>query len=265
MSESVQIITLVNEKGGVGKTTLATHIAAGLAILGKRVVLVDADAQGHATVSFGFKKEPGLYDLLVRDADFERVLRVPDAARYGLPDQPVQGALYLLPGNVETRSITENVGDDLWLFQERFSELEGEIDAVVVDTSPTPSLLHGLIYMATDYLIHPTELENLSLDGLAESIRHKTKANATRTARGLKEIQVMGIQPTMYRITNAHDYNLQLLLQNFKRQTWPAIPQRTVWVERAEKKQMLFAYAPDNEATVEAWALVERVMKGLAA
>lgn len=261
----MKLLTLLNEKGGVGKTTLATHIAAGLAIMGMRVMLVDADPQGHATYSFGMKKQPGLYDLLVREANFEDVLRVPAADSYATPGETVKGALWLLPGNIETRSITENVGDDLWLFYERFSEVTDDVDVVVVDTSPTPSLLHGLIYMATDYLVYPTELEDLSLDGLAESIRHKTKANANRVAARRPEIEVIGIQPTMYRVTNAHDYNMQQLVKHFRNQTWPAIPERTVWVERANAKKMLFAYAPEHQATTEAWSLVNRVMKGLAA
>ena len=59
----MKIITLLNEKGGVGKTTIATHIAAGLAIRGQRVVLVDADPQGHATIAFGLTKGTGLLRL----------------------------------------------------------------------------------------------------------------------------------------------------------------------------------------------------------
>lgn len=261
----MKIVTLANEKGGVGKTTLATHLAAGLALKGQRVMLVDADPQGHATRSMGLKKQPGIYDLLVRDAGFSDVVRVPDPSSFVPDGTTLTGALYILPGNIETRMITEGVGDNLWLFQERFDEVVGEIDVVVIDTSPTPSLLHGLIYMATDYIIYPTELEDLSLDGLANSLQHKTKANSSRTGRGLSEIQVMGIQPTMYRVTNAHDYNFQLLLKQFGRTTWPAIPQRTIWVERATAGKMLFAYAPEDEATTHAWALAERVLKGIAA
>ena len=262
----MKIITLVNEKGGVGKTTCATHIAAGLAVMGQKVLLVDADAQGHATISYGLPKEPGLYDLLVRDADFKTVLRPVERERFtvssGMDDAP-GGMLYTLPGNVETRNISSGVGDDLLLFAERFAELDGLIDVVVVDTSPTPSLLHGLIYVATDYLIYPTELENLSIDGLAESIRHKGKANALRQARGLEPITVLGIQPTMYKKTDVHDYNLQNLLKEFKQAVWPAIPQRTVWAERAESKQAVWTYKPKSKATQEAWAMVERAAKGI--
>ena len=254
----MKVITLANEKGGVGKTTLATHLASALALRGKQVMLIDADPQGHATLSMGLKKQPGIYDLLVREASFSDVVRVPSPAT-------LSGALYVLPGNIETRSITENVGDNLWLFEERFEEISESVDVVVIDTSPTPSLLHGLIYMATDFIIYPTELEHLSLDGLANSLQHKMKANVSRSGRGLNEIQVLGIQPTMYRVTNAHDYNFQLLLKQFGRVTWPAIPQRTIWVERATAGKMLFAYAPDDEATQHAWALADRVLKGIAA
>ena len=258
-----KIITLVNEKGGVGKTTLAVHIAAGLAVMGCNVLLVDADPQGHATLSVGQRKAPGLYDLLVRGAAFIETTRIVDPASYARPGKASPGGLHLLPSNVETRSIAGTVGDDLWLFERRFAELEGHIDVVVIDTSPTPSLLHGLIYMATDYLIYPTELANLSIDGLVESIRHKAKANVWRGARGLGEIAVLGIQPVMYRKTDVQDYNLQELLKAFKQTVWPALPLRTVWEERAEAHQAVWTYRPKSKAAHEAWAMVERAAKGL--
>ncbi len=118
--------------------------------------------------------------------------------------------------------------------------------------------------MATDFLIYPTELENLSIDGLAQSITHKAKANTSRTARGMSEIKVLGIQPTMYRRkTDVHDYNLQELLKSFKQLVWPAIPQRTVWAERAEARQAVWTYRPKSKAAAEAWAMVDRAAKGL--
>ena len=258
----MKIITLLNEKGGTGKTTLATHIAAGLAAKGQTVLLVDADPQGHATISLGHAKEPCLYDLLVRGASFQAMTRPVDSSRYALPGQ-TGGGLYLLPSNIETRNISGAVGDDLWLFQERFIGLAGQFDAVVIDTSPTPSLLHGLIYLATDYLLYPTELESLSLDGLSESIRHKSKANQARQSRELGDLHVLGVQPTMYRKTDAQDYNLQELLKAFKQMVMPTLPQRTAWQEASVARRTVWAYRPNSKAAQEAWALVERVAKGV--
>ncbi|NWF71270.1 MAG: AAA family ATPase [Chloroflexi bacterium] len=108
--------SLINEKGGIGKTTLATHIAAGLAIRGYRVLLIDADPQGHATFSFGLEKRGGLFDLLVRDAAFKDVLLAPPLTAFA-PD-PIRGRLFLLPSNVETRAIP-NLIDDVTLLAKR--------------------------------------------------------------------------------------------------------------------------------------------------
>ena len=106
-----RIISIASQKGGVGKTTIATHIAAGLAVRGMRVLLVDADPQGHATVSLGLQKEPGLYDLLVRDATFKSVLRFIPPKSYQIPNQAVNGQLFVLPSNVETRNIANSISD----------------------------------------------------------------------------------------------------------------------------------------------------------
>jgi chromosome partitioning protein len=86
----LKAITLLNEKGGVGKTTLATHFAAGLTLRDLRVLLIDTDPQAHATTTFGLKKEPALHDLLVREAEFTDVLRAVPAERVTAPpDQPM--------------------------------------------------------------------------------------------------------------------------------------------------------------------------------
>lgn len=261
----MHIISLVNEKGGVGKTTLATHIAAGLAIRGKRVLIIDGDPQGHVAASYGLPKEPGLYNLLVRHADFEAITREVPVDRYQAPDQPVAGELWLLPGNVESRVISELV-DDVFVLRDRLTELEDDIDVVVIDTPPTPSLFHSVVYFASDSLIYPTECESLSLDAIAASIEHKEANNTRRQREGLQPMNIMGIQPTMYRTnTNAHDHGLAQLTQRFQNLTWPALPQRTIWVERAWAQKTLFAYAPDNAATTETWALVDRVLTRLPA
>lgn len=261
----MKTIVLSNAKGGVGKTSLATHVAAGLALRGQRVMLIDADAQGHATTSFKLKKEPGLYDLLVRDLDFEDVLRMPPLDTFSPEGAAITGTLYVLPSNLETRLIPMALEDALAL-RRKLVEVERLFDVVIIDTSPTPSLLHSVTYFASNYILYPTECENLSLDGLAETMRNLSSQNEERQRLHLGHIDCLGIQPTMYRVnTNGHDYGLSLLTKQFKRLVYPAIPQRTVWVERAWAQQMLFAYAPDSDATVETWALIDRVQKGMAA
>jgi chromosome partitioning protein len=261
----MKIITMLNEKGGVGKTTVATHIATGLAVRGMRVLLVDADPQGHATVALGLPKEPGLYDLLVRDASFKNVLRYIPPKVYQPNDATTgSGQLFLLPSNVETRNIANSISDS-FAVNDKFRELEKTIDIVIFDTSPTPSLLHGSIYIATDGVLYPTTCEYLSFDGLVESIKHRQAAEAHRRQWGLNNIHVLGIVPTMFRAkTLEHMENLNQLRQQFGALVWDPIPQRTIWAEAAAIRRPVFAFAPESQAAKDAWAMVGRVQEALA-
>lgn len=251
----MKIITLLNEKGGVGKTTLSVHIAAGLAIRGHRVVLVDADPQANAGELLRRPEEAALNDLLVREAPFNKVLR-PIAPEI-ISAEPVSGELWLIPSNTETRTIPLNISD-VYVVRDRFEELDGWADVVIFDTAPTPSLLHGSIYLATDGIIYPTKPEPLSLRGLAKSLSRRDAAENHRQVAGLKAIKVVGIVPTMYRAgTVAHDSALQELRQEFGGAVWPAQPLRTTWVEASIARLTVFAYAPQSEATKDAWEMID--------
>jgi chromosome partitioning protein len=256
----MRTIAFHNEKGGVGKTTLATHIAAGLAIRGKRVLLVDADPQGHATVALGQRKEPMLHDLLVRDMPFQQaVRRVPPEIYSSADYQPAGGELLVIPSDISTRVIPL-MTSDVMLVRNRFRELESVIDIIIFDTAPTPSLLHGSIYMTTDAIIYPTKCEFLSFDGLVESMKHKDEASKARQTLGLGEIIVGGIVPMMYRTgTQADDYGIEVLRERFGNLVWPAIKLRTVWNQASFARRTLFNFAPETKAAAEAWRMVEMV------
>ncbi|MDQ7028029.1 MAG: ParA family protein [Anaerolineae bacterium] len=259
----MHVITLLNEKGGVGKTTLATHIGAGLAVRGLRVIIIDADPQGHATVSLGMQRKPGLYDLLVRDASFSSVLQQVPEDNYCVPNQKVEGVLYVIPSNEETRAIPMMTSDGLIVLK-RLSELENVVDVVLFDTSPTPSLLHASIYMATHSIIYPTECEYLSLDGLVQSLQHKDQLQPTRQQWGLNAIDIMGIVPMKYReSTVLHNRNLEMLRKQFGEKVWQPLGLRTVWGEASLIRRPVFHLAPQSKAANEVWKVVLRVEEAI--
>ena len=77
----MRTIAVANRKGGVGKSTVSVHVAAGLATRGHNVLLVDSDPQGHAGFSLGIPPQPGLFNLLVEKKEFQEVVRsIPPAA-----------------------------------------------------------------------------------------------------------------------------------------------------------------------------------------
>jgi chromosome partitioning protein len=260
---AMKVLTLLNEKGGVGKTTIATHIAAGLAIKGYRVLLVDADPQGHATVMYGFNKEPGLYDLLVRNAAYQKVLKPIPPEMYDIPGKPVRGRLFLIPSNVETRNITNSINNIL-VFRDKLGPLEGTIDILVVDTSPTPSMLHGSVALMTDAILIPTVCEMLAFDGVRESLIHRDSFVEKKQSLGLGTVALMGIVPTRYKPqTLEHTELLEQLVEAFGDTVWSPIQDRIIWSEAARAYRPTFSYAPESRAALEAWQLVNRVEEAL--
>jgi chromosome partitioning protein len=257
----MKIITCANEKGGVGKTTVATHVAMGLARRGKRVVLIDSDSQGNATERVGVRMSAGLYDLIVRDAAWADVTKMVDPAKYGIPGEAVPDArLWVLPSNVETRNIANSVSDATLLAQ-RLDELRGAVDVVVIDTSPTPSLLHGSIYLATDYIIYPTTCTIDSFRGLGMSIQHRAGADDVRRQRlQMPGVKIMGIVPTLYRVgTVEQEANLKALRDKFAGLVWPQMNLRTVWTETESQRCAVWTLDAGSAAAGDAWELIDRI------
>lgn len=260
----MKVITLSNEKGGVGKTTMATHLAAGLAVRGQRVLLIDADAQANATTGFGLEEEPGFYDLLVRQAKWNEVLRVITPEAYEPPDTKSKGLLAVLPGNGETQLIAQKI-DNVYAINERLQQIENNIDVVIFDTSPTPSLLHGAIYMATDAILYPTLCEAYSLIGLMKTIGNRKRFSEMRVQAGGKPIELLGIIPTMFREkTVEHSENLRELREEFGTKIWDPLPLRIAWSEASTLRRPVFNVAPKNPASRDAWRIVMNVEKALA-
>lgn len=259
----MKILTLLNEKGGVGKTTLTVHIAAGLALQGYRVLVVDADPQGHASVALGVKRAPGLYNLLVRSANYKDVLMSVAPDVYQLPQQPCEGSLWVLPSNEETRVIPMLVSDGMLLLR-LLQPLQNTFDVVLIDTSPTPSLLHSMIYIATDAIVYPTECEYLSLDGLSQSLRHRDELQKIRSQWGIAPLDIMGIVPTKYRAsTILHNNNLERLRKSFGEKVWGPLALATIWGEASALRRPVFQLSPESKAAQEMWAIVNKVQEGL--
>jgi len=256
----MKVITLLNEKGGVGKTTLATHVAAGLALHGYKVILIDADPQGNATSALGLAKAPALHDLIVRNARWQDTIRVIHPDVYSPPDSSPTGQLFAVPSDVETRNIANTISDGLQ-FKKRILQLEGVVDFVIIDTSPTPSLLHSSILMASNFLMLPTECEMYSFEGLAESILHNQQAQETAKALGIPAVQVLGIIPTMFRPkTVTHTTALEALKERYGEMVWKPITNRIIWAEAALNKQLIYGFAPESKAAQEAHLLIKRIV-----
>jgi chromosome partitioning protein len=255
----MKTITFSNEKGGVGKTTLAIHTAAGLAVRGKRVLLIDADAQANATEALGIAPQAGIYDLMVRSKPWKEVLHVMPPETYEPPNVRSKGLLAVLPGDIQTGVIGQLV-QDVFLLSTRLKEIENSIDVVVIDTAPTPSLLHGVIYLATDAIVFPTLCETFSLRGIVKTIANLDRFSNQREMQLGTRITPIGIIPNMYRgKTVEHTENLQALRDQFGGMVWDPIRQGIIWSESTNMMRPVFTLEPTSIAAREAWDIVSRV------
>jgi len=171
------VITVFNQKGGVGKTTTAVNLAVGLAAFGRSVILLDLDSQSNATTSVGIVTPPRLsaYDLLAGHATFAEVGR---ATRY--PRLTLCGSTDELAGiDIDLAGMPEPHRQ----LQRALGSVPAGIDVVVIDCPPALGLVPVNALVAADWVLMPVVPEPLARDGLYKAWHHVQRIRANLNAR----------------------------------------------------------------------------------
>ncbi len=185
----LKIITIANQKGGVGKTTTAVNLSAGLALLGRRTLLIDLDPQGNATTGVGHngtEDATGTYDVLLGERN------IPTAIV-----QTLVKDLWLMPANIDligaeielvSRQRREHVLHDAL----RMDDVPFEF--VLIDGPPSLGLLTLNALCAADSVLIPIQCEYYALEGLGQLLRTINRVRSSLNPR----LSIEGILPTMY-------------------------------------------------------------------
>ncbi|MBA3867763.1 MAG: ParA family protein [Anaerolineae bacterium] len=270
MPQKIKIIAVTNRKGGVGKSTMTTHIAAGLALAGLNVGIVDTDSQGHAGLMFGLPDENGLYEALILKKPLSEIVRLVPFTRYVEDDKMYTGGnLYVLPSSDLTYRVPYELQQhETFLFLEKLEELGDwlSLDVILIDTNPTLNMFDGAVYLAADAYIYVTECERLSMDGVKSAIEQMTRAQQQREKYLNRASQIMGIIPNKMRpSTTVHRSNISIIAEAFPSLVWSPVTLRTAWVEAANMQEMIYRYAPNGQECRDAYAIVTKTMEALRA
>lgn len=187
--QETEIISIINQKGGVGKTTTAINLSFDLGALGKQVLLVDLDPQGNATSGLGIEKRDlnvCVYDVLLSDLPITEAI---------LPD--IAPGLDLLPATInlagaEVELVSAMARESR--FRDALAPMRGTYDYIIIDCPPSLGLLtvNGLV--AADSLLIPIQSEFYALEGVTKLLESMNLVK-TRLNRGLN---IFGVLVTMY-------------------------------------------------------------------
>ena len=160
------IFAVVNQKGGVGKTTTAVNLAACMAVAGERALLVDMDPQGNATSGVGVVKaelEHCVYDVLINDVPISDVIVPTETAGLNL----VPAKLDLAGADIELMSLMSRETK----LKQAIERVKNDYDFVIIDCPPSLGLLTVNVLTAAEYVILPIQCEYYALEGISQLLR----------------------------------------------------------------------------------------------
>ena len=245
-----QRIAVFNHKGGTGKTTTSVNLAVGLAERGKRVLLLDTDSQGNVAVSLGTGGERSLYHVLVMGL---RVADVIHTVRPGLDVLPSNETLAAAELYLAGRQQRDRV------LAQRLEPSAEDYDYVIIDCSPSLSLMNQNALVFADSVLVPVCCDYLSLVGVRQVI--KTVRNVNRLLH--HPLQIWGVLPTFYDVrAKICAEALETLRSHFGERCLPPVRATTRLKEAPSRAQSIFEYSPTSHGADDYTTVVERVLAG---
>jgi chromosome partitioning protein len=186
---SKKIISILNQKGGVGKTTTAVNLATGLSVIDKKTLLIDLDPQANATSSLGIDqsmREKTIYELLTTDIDINDVTMKSDICQLDI----IPANVNLLAAEIEL----VNVKKREFVLKEQLDNIIDKYDYIIIDCPPALGLLSVNSLVASNEILIPIQCEFLSLEGLS----HLLQTIEMVKNRFNNDLKILGILLTMY-------------------------------------------------------------------
>ncbi|MEI6669989.1 MAG: ParA family protein [Acidobacteriota bacterium] len=248
------IVSIANQKGGVGKTTTAINLAAALALRGKRTLLLDMDPQANSSMSYldVRRTERSLYDVMADDgvtlASIVHVSTVPN-----LSIAPARIAL----AKLEAKLVGEL--DAHFRLKDRIEPIRSDYDAIVIDCPPTLGLLTVNALVASTHLLVPIQASYFALEGTDDLLETVEKVRS----RANPDLLLLGVLITMHdkRTALARDI-LEQIKKVFGDKVFNTVISKSVRLEESPAyKEPIFSFAPESSGATQYYQLCEEVIE----
>ena len=237
-----KILAIINQKGGVGKSTTAVNLAAALGAMNKEVLLVDLDPQGNATSGYGIDKrelDGCVYDALLGETPVEEVI----LACVGKGVDILPSTINLAGAEVEL--VNEMARENR--LKSALGSLRGRYDYILIDCPPSLGLLTINALVAADKLLVPIQCEFYALEGVTKLLDSMNRVKKMLNP----SLDIFGIVMTMYDSrTNLSNQVVNEVRSFFGKTVFETMIPRTVKLSEAPSYgQPIIEYAPDNKGT----------------
>lgn len=177
------VISVVNQKGGTGKTTTTINLGSALASLNKTVLVIDMDSQGNLGYSLGLEIDKTISDVFTSEASIGEIIEMSEG-------------MHVIPSDMRLVDIELSIidlDDRHAILDTNLKKLSNSYDYILIDCPPSLSILAVNALFASDLVIIPMLMEVLSLQGLDQIIQTIDKMNRTYK----KKLEVLGVLPVM--------------------------------------------------------------------
>lgn len=248
-----KIVSIANQKGGVGKTTTSINLSTILAKKGKKVLMIDADPQGNASSGVGFDKEieESVYDILINDTEMKNVVKKTNIKN-----------LFICPSNINLAGAEVELVSMMsreYRLKEKLDLIKDEYDFIIIDCPPSLGLITLNAFTASDSVLIPVQCEYYALEGLGQLIN---TINLVKKHLN-KNIEIEGALLTMYDArTNLSNQVVKEVKKYFNDKVYKNVIPRNVKLSEAPSYGMpISVYDPRSKGAKSYEKFVKEFLK----